>query len=191
MDLDTIAPVMLRRAFTSHRSSTTAPTTVTPTLLQAAKEELISSVPQRSLASALRETLPRPYAPHSATANILLNADRNSRFTHAELTKAHVRLEFSDASSPTYQALALTYLGVSEEGGDSRVRKMITDVRNHASMGAGCTVWLDRDAVTEFVMAEGDEEVTRVLERGKEVRFTVPEVFRAGLEDDWRALGER
>ena len=182
---------MLHRAFTSHRSSTTAPTTVTPTLLQAAKEELISSVPQRSLASALRETLPRPYAPHSATANILLNADRNSRFTHAELTKAHVRLEFSDASSPTYQALALTYLGVSEEGGDSRVRKMITDVRNHASMGAGCTVWLDRDAVTEFVMAEGDEEVTRVLERGKEVRFTVPEVFRAGLEDDWRALGER
>ena len=68
---------------------------------------------------------------------------------------------------------------------------MITDVRNHASMGAGCTVWLDRDAVTEFVMAEGDEEVTRVLERGKEVRFTVPEVFRAGLVDDWRALGER
>ena len=68
---------------------------------------------------------------------------------------------------------------------------MITDVRNHASMGAGCTVWLDRDAVTEFVMAEGDEEVTRVLERGKEVRFTVPEVFWAGLEDDWRALGER
>ena len=134
--------------------------TVTPTLLQAAKEELISSVPQRSLASALRETLLRPYAPHSATANILLNADRNSRFTHAELTKAHVRLEFSDASSPTYQALALTYLGVSEEGGDSRVRKMITGVRNHA-MGAGCTVWLDRDAVTEFVMAEGDEEVTR------------------------------
>ena len=68
---------------------------------------------------------------------------------------------------------------------------MITDVRNHASMGAGCTVWLDRDAVTEFVMAEGDEEVTRVLERGAEVRFTVPEVFWAGLEDDWRALGER
>ena len=61
---------------------------------------------------------------------------------------------------------------------------MITDVRNHASMGAGCTVWLDRGAVTEFVMAEGDEEVTRVLERGKEVRFTVPEVFWAGLEDD-------
>ena len=68
---------------------------------------------------------------------------------------------------------------------------MITDVRNHASMGAGCTVWLDRDAVTEFVMAEGDEEVTRVLERGAEVRFTVPEVFRAGLEDDWRVWGER
>ena len=52
-------------------------------------------------------------------------------------------------------------------------------------------MWLDRGAVTEFVMAEGDKEVTRVLERGKEVRFTVPEVFRAGLEDDWRALGER
>ena len=68
---------------------------------------------------------------------------------------------------------------------------MITDVRNHASMGTGCTVWLDRDAVTEFVMAEGDEEVTSVLERGAEVRFTVPEVFWAGLEDDWRALGER
>ena len=68
---------------------------------------------------------------------------------------------------------------------------MITDVRNHASMGAGCTVWLDRDAVTEFVMAEGDEEVTRVLERGAEVRFTVLEVNWVGLEDDWRALGER
>ena len=62
---------------------------------------------------------------------------------------------------------------------------MITDVRNHASMGAGCTVWLDRGAVTEFVMAEGDEEVTRVLERGKEVRFTVPEVFGRG----WRMIG--
>ena len=62
---------------------------------------------------------------------------------------------------------------------------MITDVRNHASMGAGCTVWLDRRAVTEFVMAEGDEEVTRVLERGAEVRFTVPEVFGRG----WRMIG--
>ena len=62
---------------------------------------------------------------------------------------------------------------------------MITDVRNHASMGAGCTVWLDRGAVTEFVMAEGDEEVTRVLERGAEVRFTVPEEFWAG----WKMIG--
>ena len=181
---------MLRRAFTSRRSSTTAPKTITPTLLQAAKEELISSVPQRPLASALRETLPRPYAPHSATANILLNADRNSRFTHAELTKAHVRLEFSDASSPTYQALALTYLGVSEEGGDSRVRKMITDVKNHASMGAGCTVWLDRGAVIEFVMAEGGEgdEGAGAL-CGSEV-YGAGGVW-VGLEDDWRALGER
>ena len=67
---------------------------------------------------------------------------------------------------------------------------MITDVRNHASMGAGCTVWLDRDAVTEFVMAEGDEEVTRVLERGKEVRFTVPEVFGRGWRMIWRAFGD-
>ena len=31
----------------------------------------------------------------------------------------------------------------------------------------------------------------RVLERGAEVRFTVPEVFWAGLVDDWRVLGER
>ena len=62
---------------------------------------------------------------------------------------------------------------------------MITDVRNHASMGVGCTVWLDRDVVAEFVMAEGDEEVTRVLERGAEVRFTVPEVFGRG----WWMIG--
>ena len=58
---------------------------------------------------------------------------------------------------------------------------MITDVRNHASMGAGCTVRLDRGAVTEFVMAEGDEEVTRVLERGGS------EVYGAG--GVWAGVG--
>ena len=69
---------------------------------------------------------------------------------------------------------------------------MITDVRDHASMGAGCTVWLDRGAVTEFVMAEGDEEVTRVLARrdeGLRCRRCFGRGCWAGLEDDWRALG--
>ena len=84
--------------------------------------------------------------------NILLNPNQDDTFTHVEVDRNHVRLEFKNPWDETYQHFAALFVARGHEEYDKVyerspdiVRKFsssIKDVRNSIHCGAGATVYV-------------------------------------------------
>lgn len=94
-----------------------------------------------------------PFRAGDGLENILLNPNDDDTFTHVEVNREDVRLEFRNPWDPTYQYFASLFVarGNREEyekvwkSSPENVRALapaIKDVRNSISNGAGATVYV-------------------------------------------------
>mmetsp|Transcript_10611 Transcript_10611/g.19379 ORF Transcript_10611/g.19379 Transcript_10611/m.19379 type:complete len:179 (+) Transcript_10611:68-604(+) len=105
----------------------------------------------------------KPWVP-GAVNNVILNKDEDSKFKYIEINKSEIRLEFQDTESPVYQYYMshwtsrdsslwgeeeVACTSVARAGDD--IRELVTDIRNNTFMGAGATVFLCRERVTNYL----------------------------------------
>ena len=93
-----------------------------------------------------------PFRGGEGLDNILLNPNQDDTFTHVEVDRNHVRLEFKNPWDETYQHFAALFVARGHEEYDKVyerspdiVRKFsssIKDVRNSIHCGAGATVYV-------------------------------------------------
>ena len=93
-----------------------------------------------------------PFTPGEGLDNILLNPKDDDTFTHVEVDRNHVRLEFRDPWDPTYQHFAALFVARGHDEYDKvyemcpeivrTLSSSIKDVRNSIHCGAGATVYV-------------------------------------------------
>lgn len=88
-----------------------------------------------------------------AQANVILNDDPESDFKHIELEEERIRLEFQSTESPVYQGYARAWAGMQMNGDRSNggLENAVVDIKNNTFCGAGATVFLCREKVTQHL----------------------------------------
>jgi len=95
--------------------------------------------------------------------NIILNpSGPNDTFSHIELERECLRLEFTDVRNETYREFASLFLESeakesSSNSGESNslLRHCIKDIKNNTFCGAGATVLLHRNKIARYLKMRG------------------------------------
>lgn len=90
---------------------------------------------------------------HTSTLkdNVIINK-KPSSWRHLELTKDHIRIEYEDTTQE-YKESAELFFESDEELMEQGIPLCFkpTSIENNVSIGAGATIYLDRDEVADFL----------------------------------------
>ena len=99
---------------------------------------------------------------HSLVNNVVLN-NTDSGWSHLELTKDHIRIEYNIISKE-YQDTAAMYFETEEELTERGIPLCFKPVKleNKVAIGGGATVFLDRSEISDFLKLYSTSNDTKI-----------------------------
>lgn len=98
----------------------------------------------------------------SLQKNIVLSSS-NHGWSHLELTKDHVRIEF-DSINKEYQDSAAMYFESEEELEERGIPRCFKPVKleNKVAIGGGATIYLDREELASFLRLYSNDNTSKI-----------------------------